>query len=178
MHTILRVIFAVSVPSSGLLLLLCGAMLLSCGNNRRTFGAEPKYGGKPVKVASLLNPEQHGKTVAISGEIRAVCQTEGCWISLYDGTAAVGVMFADAGFTAPTDCTGKSATVEGKMTERLFTAADAEKFTLEAGDGHEFCLLGEDNCGSSHARKTRATTGKISDRRVQVFIATSLTINN
>lgn len=151
--------------------------VFGCGKSVTHYGAEPILPGPPIAASEALQPQYLDRSIQLAGTIRAVCKNEGCWIGVSDGKKTVGVLFRKSAFAAPLDCTGKSVVLEGRMIDRIFTAADAEKFDLEAGDNHDFCLLGEGNCGQKHLHDNNGGN-KGNDCRVQVFEAVSMTIFN
>ncbi|GAB1429891.1 hypothetical protein MASR2M18_07240 [Ignavibacteria bacterium] len=156
---------------------LVAVIIYGCGKGNAHYGAKPTVYERPVSTSEALQPQYFERTIQLAGTIRAVCKNEGCWIAVSDGKKTVGVMFRSSAFAAPLDCAGKSVVLEGRMIDRIFNASDVQKFDTEAGDNHDFCLLGEDNCGQKRLRNDKS--GNFGgDRRVQVFEAASMTIFN
>ncbi len=157
-------------------LIFIAELAIGCSSKTKHFGAQSTLLTAPVSVSEVLQPQYYKRTTLLSGNINAACRNEGCWIGVTDGIKKVGVIFANSTFTAPIDCKGKNVVLEGRMTDHLFSAEDAKKFDLEAGANHDFCLLGEDNCGQKHP-KSASTSHKENDCLVQVFEATSMIIS-
>lgn len=165
------------ISGNALVIMLLAVVVAGCGKTPRFYGAEPVLTGNSLNVSEALQPKNFDRQIKLTGKIRAVCHTEGCWIAVSDGKQTIGVMFRDKQVTAPLNCVGKTAVLEGQITERIFTAEDARKFDLEAGENHEFCLLGEQNCGQKHAHSSDTATADTTDRRITVFSAVSLVIS-
>jgi RecJ-like exonuclease len=71
----------------------------------------------PVK-ALLAEPEKFlGKEVRVEGEITKVCQMQGCWILLKDGSSndPIMVKVKDGEIVFPKDGAGKKVAVQGKL---------------------------------------------------------------
>jgi hypothetical protein len=160
-----------------LVIIFVAAVSYSCGKPPRYYGAEPVLHGSPITPSEALTPRYFQRQIKLQGTIRAFCRTEGCWIAVSDGKQTLGVMFRDPQVHAPPDCIGKTAVLEGEVTDRIFTAEDARKFDLEAGEHHEFCLLGEQNCGRKQGHSTGKIAAPAGDSRVTVFSAVSLVIS-
>jgi hypothetical protein len=47
-----------------------------------------------------------GRTVAIRATVASVCQDEGCWLTISDGTAELKMKFLDPSLGVPTDLHG------------------------------------------------------------------------
>ena len=73
----------------------------------------------------VMHPQDYsGKTVAVKGKIKLVCET-GCWFNLEDAGAVIYTDLAPSGFAIPQKI-GRSATVEGKI------SIESGKLTLTA----------------------------------------------
>lgn len=96
----------------------------------------PKTVEQCVKQASKLS----GKTVKMTGTVKAVCQQKGCWFALQgkDGTL-VRVTSLGYKFFVPMNSAGKTATVEGLFEERTLDTAMAQHYENDAvvGTGKE-----------------------------------------
>lgn len=75
------------------------------------------------------------KDVKVKGQVGAVCQRKGCWMTLgtgEPGQKTVRVSFKDYGFFVPTDCVGKQAVVEGHFKVTTMSQAEAQHHADDA----------------------------------------------
>lgn len=75
------------------------------------------------------------KDVKITGQVSAACQRKGCWMTIGGGEPGekrVRVSFKDYGFFVPTDCTGKTAIVEGHFKVKTMSVAAAQHLAEDA----------------------------------------------
>ncbi len=85
---------------------------------------------------ALAHPERHAEEpVLVRGRLAEVCQRKGCWTLLQDGEASVRVRFVDYGFFLPTDAAGAQAWVQGVVTVRTLSEADARHLESERPGG-------------------------------------------
>ncbi len=81
-------------------------------------------------------PEAHaGKTVKVSGTIKAVCKKKGCWVTLAGASPAARarVSFKGYAFFAPYDAAGHMATVEGTVEVKTLDEAERKHLAEDAG---------------------------------------------
>jgi hypothetical protein len=71
--------------------------------------------------------------VQVTGTVGQVCQKKGCWMVMQDGDVQARVLMKDHAFAVPMDGQGASATVEGELTKRTFTAAQVRHIAKDAG---------------------------------------------
>ena len=75
-----------------------------------------------------------GLTVKIKGPVQEVCQVKGCWMTMaIDDTRQMRITFKDYGFFVPTDCSGKTAIVEGQLTSQTISVDDLKHLAEDAG---------------------------------------------
>jgi len=72
--------------------------------------------------------------VRVAGTVDKVCQKKGCWMVVKDGDITARVIMKDHAFAIPFDAKGLKATVEGTLTVKVFTEAQAKHL---AEDGAE-----------------------------------------
>lgn len=72
--------------------------------------------------------------VRVSGTIDKVCQKKGCWMVVRDGDVEARVIMKDHAFAVPRDSQGKAAQVEGALTVRVFTEAQAKHLAEDGGE--------------------------------------------
>lgn len=92
----------------------------------RQFGA-PMPDGEALPLAVLLQQEGHADAgpVKVQGRVTEVCQKEGCWLVLADGTEFARVKMAGHAFAVPADARG-AALVFGTLTEVEVPRAEAD----------------------------------------------------
>ena len=101
--------------------------------------AETKLGKRltvkePLTVAAVLaKPADYvGKTIAVKGNIAAVCQEMGCWMELSnDAGQMIKVKVEDGEIVFPKDGAGKMAIAEGKLTKSELTKEQAIEVAKE-----------------------------------------------
>ena len=79
-----------------------------------TFG-KPLKGLAPTTLAAVLEKPEAGKTVALEGTIKAVCENKGCWLAFQQGEKSVHVTFEGYSFFVPKDSAGQKVKLEGKV---------------------------------------------------------------
>ena len=103
---------------------------------------EGKHYGAPFSKAETARLEEiskdadkyHGKTVQVKGEIKDVCQREGCWIVLTDGKREMRVKMKDHAFVVPKDSFHKKVVVEGVIEKQTISEEMARHYAEEAAD--------------------------------------------
>jgi hypothetical protein len=77
---------------------------------------------------------QDAQMVKVKGIIQEVCQVKGCWITMDLGNeASMRVTFKDYGFFVPTDCSGKTAILQGQLTTETLDVATLQHLARDAG---------------------------------------------
>ncbi|MBI3654450.1 MAG: DUF4920 domain-containing protein [Acidobacteria bacterium] len=97
------------------------------------FGA-PFTKAKLVSLADLTAKAESytGKTVKVKGTIKDVCQREGCWLVLTDGTRELRVSMKDHAFTVPKDAANKTVIVEGIIEKKTISEETARQYAEES----------------------------------------------
>ena len=72
------------------------------------------------------------KTVLIKTRVSKVCQKKGCFFIAQDGDSLVRVAFKDYGFFVPTDISGKTVTLSGRLVKKKRSAEEAKHFSDDA----------------------------------------------
>ena len=88
----------------------------------------------PLARAAADVQRLHGMPVRVEARIDDVCRKKGCWMVLRDGETDVRVRFLDYGFLVPRDASGRRALVQGIITEKELTEAQARHQAEEGGD--------------------------------------------
>lgn len=99
-------------------------LVVSCSDDR-VLGKAPNEDGQVLTVTEALRQENYDRTIVVRGTIALVCQDEGCWMSITDGTRRLRMTFENEEFTVPISATG-SVLVEGVLHEELVDAATAQ----------------------------------------------------
>lgn len=110
------------------------------------FGAGVREGAT-VSVADVLkDPKAYdGKELRVSGTVREVCQTKGCWMRVggEGKEAQVFVKFKDYGFFVPKDAAGREAVLEGVVTIREVPVEEVKHYLEDAGKAEEAAKVTE-----------------------------------
>jgi hypothetical protein len=85
--------------------LLLSALLVGCGRPDY-LGVPPSDGVQTISVREAADHRNAGRTVAIRATVASVCQDEGCWLTISDGTAELKMKFLDPSLGVPTDLHG------------------------------------------------------------------------
>jgi hypothetical protein len=100
----------------------------------QAFG-KPLTGLAPTTLAAVLEKPEAGKTVALEGTIKAVCQDKGCWLTFEQGDKSVHVTFEGYSFFVPKDSAGQKVRLEGKIMMKQRTKAEIEHLEGEGAKG-------------------------------------------
>lgn len=109
----------------------------------------PKVAAAPAKFGAPLSAEPaltaqvviadpkkyDDKDIKLTGQVNGVCQHKGCWMTIgtgEPGSASVRVQFKDYGFFVPTDCTGRTAVVEGHFKMTTLSVGEAQHYADDA----------------------------------------------
>ena len=76
-----------------------------------------------------------GKTVKVTGKVKAVCKKKGCWITMAGANpqAKARVTFKDYAFFAPYDAAGTMGTVEGTVEVKTLSEGERKHLADDAG---------------------------------------------
>jgi hypothetical protein len=89
---------------------------------------------KLVSLADLTAKadQYNGKIVKVKGTIKDVCQREGCWLVLTDGTREMRVSMKDHKFTVPKDSGNKTVIAEGVIEKKTISEEMARHYAEES----------------------------------------------
>jgi hypothetical protein len=77
---------------------------------------------------------QDQKIVKVKGVVQEVCQVKGCWLTMETSeNTSMRVTFKDYGFFVPTDCSGKTAVLQGQLTTETLDIATLQHLARDAG---------------------------------------------
>lgn len=100
-----------------LVIVALSAFLLSSCSRTKVLGTPPST-TTVLTVSQALDPRSFGRTVTIKGTVRSVCQEEGCWMVITDGSSSLRMTFKQEAFTVPLSLLGE-VVVEGVVQEEL-----------------------------------------------------------
>lgn len=87
-----------------------------------------------LETAAKQVKDLHGRTIRVDGFLKDVFRKKGCWTVLRDGRREVRVKFRDYAFFVPRDAAGRRALVEGIVTAKTISEAEAKHYAEESGD--------------------------------------------
>lgn len=85
-------------------------------------GLKPDATRSVISVSEAMRVENLGRTVTIMGTVGSVCQDEGCWVTITDGTAEIKMRFTDASLGVPMNLRG-AVLAEGVVRENIVGSA-------------------------------------------------------
>ncbi len=81
---------------------------------------------------------QEMQDVKISGEVEAVCQAKGCWMTMMlPNEQELRVTFKDYGFFVPVTSSGKTAVIQGALTMDTTSVEDLRHYAVDGGMSEE-----------------------------------------
>ncbi len=112
---------------------LAAAPAFAYQDSGKHFGA-PFTDAKKVKLADVFeHAEKYADTtVRIEGEVKDVCQTQGCWLVVTDGTREMRVSFKGYSFFVPKDSAGKKVMLEGIIQKKTISEDHARHIAEES----------------------------------------------
>ncbi len=87
-------------------LIICVLVLVACGKPDY-LGVPPMEGAQTLSVRDAVDHRNTGRTVVIEATVGSVCQDEGCWLTMSDGTAEIKMKFLDPTLGVPLDLHGR-----------------------------------------------------------------------
>ncbi len=91
------------------------------------------------EMAEKFKTLKPGDTLAVKfmGEVNAVCQAKGCWMTMNMGEEEAMVKFKEYGFFMPKDLAGKDVIVEGKAFVEEVSVDEQRHYAEDAGKTKE-----------------------------------------
>jgi|GEM_PF-1249094 len=108
-------------------------LLVSCSQPDH-IGAAPEGSRPVISISEALRSENYGRTVVIVGKVGEVCQDEGCWMTISDGTAELKMKFRDKSLGVPLNLHG-SVKAQGVVRENIVGTSRVAEMSL---DGVQF----------------------------------------
>jgi hypothetical protein len=123
--------------------------LTACSSTQKTDGWNT-YGdavspGTALTLDQLLDdPARYdGQNVIVEGEVVAVCQKKGCWMTFLRDHDSIRVTFKDYGFFVPMDLAGTTVRVEGVFAVRDVPVDEARHYLEDEGRHDEALKITE-----------------------------------
>lgn len=90
-----------------------------------------------VPLAELLgDPDEYlGRDVIVRTRVAQVCQKKGCFFIAQDGEHVARVSFVDYSFFVPSNISGRTVTLAGRLVQKELTAPQAEHLSADLGEG-------------------------------------------
>jgi len=102
-------------------MLVAGVVVIGCTKPDH-IGVKPDATRTVISVSEAMRVENLGRTVTIKGTVGSVCQDEGCWVTITDGTAELKMRFNDASLGVPMNLRG-SVLAQGVVRENIVGSA-------------------------------------------------------
>lgn len=101
--------------------MLFSGLVLGCSKPDH-IGIKPDTTQAVISVSDATKPANIGRIIAIRGTVGSVCQDEGCWVTITDGSAEIKMRFTDASLGVPMDLHGE-VLAEGVVRENIVGSA-------------------------------------------------------
>ena len=99
-------------------------------DTHETFGARLPEEGPELALAELLADAGRylGREVKLTTQVAQVCQRKGCFFIAQDAEVTARVSFRDYGFFVPSDISGRTVTLAGKLQRKDVSADQADHY--------------------------------------------------
>ncbi len=104
------------------------ALLLLCCGKPDYIGIRPNEQREITRISDAISTRGIGRVLRIRGTVGSVCQDEGCWVTITDGSAEIKLRFADPSLGVPLNLTGE-VVAEGVVRERVEKGARVPEMT-------------------------------------------------
>jgi len=137
------------------LIILGTALLFSCGETTKDTKSTEKetietstkeYFGDTISTDGAIDMNaltamlatNDSAIVTLTGEINAVCQKKGCWMTMpMNDSVDMRVRFVDYGFFVPLNCENRKATIQGVAKRDVITVAMLKHYAEDAEESQE-----------------------------------------
>lgn len=98
------------------------------------FGAAVDDNGDALALGAVIDnaADYEDKTLLITTRVSKVCKKKGCFFIAQDGGHVVRVAFKDYGFFVPTDISGKTVTLSGRLVRKQRSDKEAAHYSEDA----------------------------------------------
>jgi starvation-inducible outer membrane lipoprotein len=124
------------MKSLSLLLMLVACVAFAADKAvEKTFGKMEPQGAQTATLTEVTSnfSKYKGQNVSMTGTVKKVCQSSGCWFELAQGTQAVRITMKDYGFTVPKDILNKKVTVVGVMESKELPVKAVKHYMKDEG---------------------------------------------
>jgi Domain of unknown function (DUF4920) len=117
------------------LVLLATSAFAADKTAEKVFGKmEPQSAAQTTLSDATKNFEKYkGQPIALTGTVKKVCQSSGCWFELSQGEQVVRITMKDYGFTVPKDILNKSVKVVGVMESKTLPVKVVRHYMKDEG---------------------------------------------
>lgn len=84
---------------------MIAAISLGCGRPDYV-GIPPREDVETITVREAVDHRNVGRVVSLRASVGSICQDEGCWLTISDGTAEIKMKFIDPTLGVPLDLHG------------------------------------------------------------------------
>jgi len=106
-------------------------VLISC-SKPDFVGVRPHDDAQLMTTSTALQPVNYGRSIVVQGKVVEVCQEEGCWMVITDGSTRLRMSFKDEAFTVPMHTKGE-VVVEGTINEDIFDEESSKAIAATLG---------------------------------------------
>lgn len=127
------------------LFLIVLAGIVACNTTKKTMGEQfgeaiTEKGAIPYE--QLLNKMEgvDSMAVKVAGEVAAVCQMKGCWLTMTTSNPdqpEMMVRFKDYGFFVPKDIAGRKVVLDGYAVRKITSVEEQRHYAEDAGKSQE-----------------------------------------
>ena len=102
--------------------------------NATTFG-KPDFKSETVKLSKAIKDfeKYKGTSFVTSGTVKKVCQMEGCWFEMADGSDTVRITMKDYGFKVPKTILNKNVKVVGVLEQKELPVKMVKHYLKDEG---------------------------------------------
>lgn len=109
-------------------------LFVSCSNQEKYLGKAPSYSGKEYTVSELVKANLLNTNIRLTGTVKEVCNTEGCWFILSDGKSRMRCIFESPSIAMDKKFKSTLITVEGMLTDQIVDKETAQMYAEQIGD--------------------------------------------
>jgi len=82
--------------------------------------------------------DQVPASLKVKGTVLEVCQVKGCWMTMNLGDSrSMRITFKDYSFFVPTNCSGKTAVLQGQLTKETISITTLKHYAKDAGKSEQ-----------------------------------------
>lgn len=128
-----------------LLLMIAALSIGACNTTKKTIGDQfgesiTAKGAIPYEQLLTKMESVDSMAVKVSGDVSAVCQMKGCWLTMTandPGRPEMMVKFKDYGFFVPKDISGRKVVLDGYAFRKVTSVEELRHYAEDAGKSKE-----------------------------------------